>query len=112
MPATQTEREPTTSRAAVLFRALSDETRLAILHALRDGERCVCELQVELDAAQSRLSFHLRVLKEAGILLDRTEGRWSYYKIAPDALKEIHDQVVAFQPPRRSGRSLPTSCCG
>ena len=56
--------------AAALFHALSDETRLAILEMLRDGERCVCELQTELDAAQSRLSFHLRVLKEAGLVPD------------------------------------------
>ena len=53
------------SRAAQLFHALSDETRLGIIEMLRNGERCVCDLQDELDAAQSRLSFHLRVLKEA-----------------------------------------------
>ena len=64
---------PTTAReltaAARLFHALSDETRLGILEMLRDGERCVCDLQAELDAAQSRLSFHLRVLREAGLVV-------------------------------------------
>jgi ArsR family transcriptional regulator len=100
------------SRAAVVFRALSDETRLAILHALRDGECCVCDLQGELNAAQSRLSFHLRVLKDAGILLDRTEGRWSYYRIASEALTELHQLAVAFQPRKRSLRTLPPGCCG
>jgi ArsR family transcriptional regulator len=48
-------------RSVALFHALSDATRLAIIEMLRDGERCVCELQAGLDAAQSRLSFHLRV---------------------------------------------------
>jgi DNA-binding transcriptional ArsR family regulator len=48
-----------TARAAQLFHALSDETRVSILEMLRDGERCVCELQADLAAAQSRLSFHL-----------------------------------------------------
>src|ERR687883_221073 len=72
------------ARAAQLFHALSDETRLGVLEMLRDGERCVCELQDELDAAQSRLSFHLRVLKDAGLVVDRREGRWSYYSIVPD----------------------------
>src|SRR5215212_2605693 len=86
------------SRAAVLFHALSDETRLSILEMLRGGERCVCDLQDELEAAQSRLSFHLRVLKDAGLVADRREGRWSYYSIIPDALAEVHDLAVGLQP--------------
>ena len=53
------------ARAAALFHALSDETRLEIIEMLGGGERCVCDLQDQLDAAQSRLSFHLRVLKDA-----------------------------------------------
>jgi ArsR family transcriptional regulator len=99
-------------RAVTLFHALSDVTRLSILEMLRGGELCVCELQDELDAAQSRLSFHLRVLREAGLVSDRKEGRWSYYSIVPEALAEVHDLTVALQPRRtalprfRSGR-----CC-
>ncbi len=101
-------------RAVMLFHALSDPTRLEILEMLRGGERCVCELQDELEAAQSRLSFHLRVLKDAGLVTDRKEGRWSYYTIAPEALAEVHDLAVAMQP-RRSSGTLPVlragSCC-
>ena len=101
------------ARAAQLFHALSDETRLAILEMLRGGERCVCELQDELDAAQSRLSFHLRVLKEAGLVSDRKEGRWSYYSITPEALTKVHDLAVALQP-RKGGLPLLRigRCCG
>lgn len=101
------------SRAAQLFHALSDETRLGILEKLRGGEQCVCDLQDDLDAAQSRLSFHLRVLKDAGVVSDRKEGRWSYYSIVPEALAEVHDLAVALQPSklrilaRSNGR-----CCG
>lgn len=84
------------SRTARLFGALSDETRLAILEMLRDGERCVCDLQDALDAAQSRLSFHLRVLKDAGLVTDRKEGRWSYYSLSPETLGEAHDVVRAL----------------
>jgi ArsR family transcriptional regulator, arsenate/arsenite/antimonite-responsive transcriptional repressor len=100
-------------RAAALFHALSDPTRLSVMEMLRDGERCVCELQDELGAAQSRLSFHLRVLKDAGLVLDRKEGRWSYYTIAPEAVAEVHAMSVALEPRRgqlpilRRGR-----CCG
>lgn len=98
-------------RAVMLFHALSDETRLSIIEMLRDGERCVCELQDELDAAQSRLSFHLRVLKEAGLVADRRDGRWSYYSIVPDALAEVHDLAVAMQP-RKGGLPVARgSCC-
>ena len=103
------------SQAALLFHALSDETRLGILDMLRDGERCVCDLQFELDAAQSRLSFHLRVLRDAGLVTDRKEGRWSYYTIVPDALATVHDMVVGLRPAVIPGhRRLPTiaRCCG
>jgi len=98
-------------RGVTLFHALSDETRLAILEMLRDGERCVCELQDELDAAQSRLSFHLRVLKEAGLVTDRREGRWSYYSIVPGALGEAHDITVALQPKKGALRVLRERAC-
>ena len=102
---------PDLARAAELFHALSDETRLAVLDMLRDGEKCVCDLQDALGAAQSRLSFHLKVLREAGLVSDRREGRWAYYSILPDALKEVHDLAVTLQVrrhlPVRLGR-----CCG
>lgn len=101
-------------RARALFHALSDETRLAIVEMLRGGERCVCDLQGDLDAAQSRLSFHLKVLKEAGLVTDRREGRWSYYTLAPDALVEAHDFVRALTAEQSQGsRRLKSigSCC-
>ncbi|HEU4722765.1 MAG TPA: metalloregulator ArsR/SmtB family transcription factor [Gemmatimonadaceae bacterium] len=99
-------------RAVSLFHALSDPIRLSILELLRAGERCVCDLQDDLDAAQSKLSFHLKVLKEAGLVEDRREGRWSYYTIVPEAVAEVHDLTVVLKP--RKG-TLPVlrsgSCC-
>lgn len=106
---------PDLARAARLFHALSDETRLGILEMLRGGERCVCDLQADLDAAQSRLSFHLRVLREAGLVTDRKEGRWSYYAVVPEALAEVHDLTVGLARAPGGRRSLPLSpgrCCG
>jgi ArsR family transcriptional regulator len=111
MPATATN----LARAAELFHALSDETRLSVLSMLQDGEQCVCELQGALDVAQSRLSFHLRVLRDAGLVTDRKEGRWSYYTIVPEALAEVHDLTVGLRPSSLPGRSkLPViaRCCG
>ncbi len=111
--ATATATDLDLDRAAQLFHALSDPTRLAVIEMLRDGERCVCELQDELTAAQSRLSFHLRVLKDAGLVTDRKEGRWSYYAIAPATVAEVHALSVTLAP--RRGR-LPVlrggRCCG
>lgn len=103
---------PAPARAAQLFHALSDETRLGILEMLRHGERCVCDLQADLDAAQSRLSFHLRVLREAGLVEDRREGRWAYYRIVPEAMTELHDVAVALQPSRLQMMSTGGRCCG
>ena len=98
--------------AAALFHALSDVTRLEIIEKLRGGERCVCELTDALDAAQSRLSFHLRVLKEAGLLTDRKEGRWSYYALVPDALVELHDIVISMQSTaQRRELRVSGGCC-
>lgn len=80
-------------KAATLFHALSDQTRLELIEKLKGGERCVCELTDALQAGQSRLSFHLRVLKEAGLIHDRREGRWMYYSLNREGLEDIEDFV-------------------
>lgn len=80
-------------KAAVLFHALSDQTRLEILNRLKQGEQCVCELTDALQTGQSRLSFHLRVLKEAGFIRDRPEGRWMYYSLNNEGLEDLEDFV-------------------
>jgi len=74
------------TRAAELFHALSDPIRLRVVALLRGGERCVCELTDELELAQSRLSWHLKTLKDAGFLTDRREGRWVYYTLDPSTI--------------------------
>ena len=69
--------------------ALADETRLRIVELLMEGERCVCDLMEELQAAQSRLSFHLRALKDAGLVKDRRDGRWNYYSLDAEAFEDL-----------------------
>lgn len=96
--------------AARLFQALSDETRLALVLRLRDGERCVCNLMDEMDAAQSRLSFHLKVLREAGIVGCRREGRWAYYWLKPETFEEVVEAVKSLAP-SRAGRLAAARCC-
>ena len=97
-------------RATQLFHALSDQTRLSILQRLRFGERCVCDLTDALDAAQSRLSFHLRVLKDAGLVTDRREGRWMYYTLSADALAEV-GEVIEGLASLPSAAERRTGCC-
>ena len=86
-----------------LFHALSDDTRLEILERLKEGEQCVCDLTEALKTGQSRLSFHLKVLKDAGLITDRPEGRWIHYSLNTDALKELEEIVRSLRDvsPRR-----------
>ncbi len=79
------------------FKALSDPHRLRILDRLRGGEHCVCELTDVLDAGQSLLSFHLKVLKDAGLVADRREGRWTHYTVNADALAEAERFLVSLR---------------
>jgi ArsR family transcriptional regulator len=96
-------------RAAELFHALADPTRLGIIEQLRGGEQCVCDLTDMLETGQSRLSFHLKTLKDAGLLRDRRQGRWIYYCLEPDAIAEIESAVAAIKPRGNGARS--TRCC-
>ncbi len=66
---------------STVFKALSDETRLRILKLLKGGELCVCHVVAAFDMSQSKVSFHLGVLKAAGLLKDRKEGKWMHYRI-------------------------------
>jgi ArsR family transcriptional regulator len=97
-------------KAVPIFHALSDETRVSLLEQLKNGERCVCELTDVMKAGQSRLSFHLKVLKEAGLLVDRREGRWIYYSINPEAIGQLEDIVDALKHAARSAMSAGRCC--
>ena len=66
---------------AGIFKALSDETRLRVIKLLENGELCVCDIFTALGMSQPKVSFHLNVLKEAGLLKDRKQGRWTHYRL-------------------------------
>lgn len=66
---------------AQTFKALSDETRLRILALLTRGELCVCDLMAVLRLPQSTVSRHLAYLRNAGLISDRREGVWMYYRL-------------------------------
>jgi ArsR family transcriptional regulator len=83
-------------QAQLLFKVLADPVRLSVIEALGAGERCVCELTGELGLAQSKLSFHLKVMKDAGLLESRQEGRWIYYRLRAEALQTLQDWLAAL----------------
>lgn len=64
-----------------LFKALSDKTRLRILSLMKEGEICVCDIADTLKMTQPNISFHLSLLKEAGLIKDRRNGRWIHYSL-------------------------------
>lgn len=71
--------------ADTLFKILADPTRLRILLLLvTQGELCVCELTHALDVIQPKISRHLALLREAGVVLDRRQGQWVYYRLNPE----------------------------
>ena len=73
-----------------ILTAICDPTRRAALALLWDGdEHCVCELMARLDASQSRMSRHMKVLREAGLVLDRRDAQWVRYRRNPDLAPEF-----------------------
>ena len=96
--------------AAIWFRALGDETRLKIVECVIDSEQCVCDLTDLLSTKQSLLSFHLKTLKDAGILNDRRDGRWVYYSLNPDALRFL-DQFLGTLKERSRKPYSVRKCC-
>jgi ArsR family transcriptional regulator len=107
-----------------MFRAFSDRTRLRILHLLRDGELCVCDLVDTIGAPQPKVSRHLAYLRRSGLVLARKDGLWSHYKLAP-ARNEFHQKLLdclaccfGRVPELAKDRTAPKSrkasgnCCG
>ncbi len=78
------------------FHALSDPLRLNIITLLRDQELCVCELCEKLAVKQSKLSFHLKILKDAELLKSRQQGKWIYYSLNPDTFSLLEKYLATY----------------
>lgn len=90
------------------FHALSEPLRIQVLDLLRDQELCVCDLCETLGVNQSKLSFHLKALKEAQIVRSRQEGRWIYYSLNLPQLAVLEQYLAEF---RRFSPILPARPC-
>jgi len=102
-----TATNPSTDVAAG-FRALSDPLRLKIVELLRSRELCVCELCDYLETAQSKLSFHLKALKEVDLIRGRQEGRWIYYSLNLPQFVQLEQYLAEY---RRFASILPARKC-
>ena len=80
-----------------VFKAAADPCRLRILMLLKEGELCVCEIMTALKKPQSSTSHHLSILREAGLVKERRDGKWSYYRLADGAVNEMVKQARALK---------------
>ena len=79
-------------KTASLFKAFSDETRLRIMALLVHGELCVCDLMEVMELPQSTVSRHLATLRQAGLVEDRRQGVWIYYRLSGNS-QPVHREL-------------------
>lgn len=90
------------------FHALSEPLRIRTIEYLRTRELCVCELCELLEISQSKLSFHLKVLKTAELVQTRQEGRWIYYRLNLAQFMVLEQYLSDY---RRLSPILPARLC-
>lgn len=93
---------------AANFHALSDPLRIQVIELLREQELCVCDLCEILGVTQSKLSFHLKTLKEVQLLRSRQEGRWIYYSLNLPQFVVLEQYLADY---RRFSPIVPTRSC-
>lgn len=104
----QTSLKLSPSYFAASFQALSDPLRLQILDLLQTQELCVCELCDRLNVSQSKLSFHLKNLKEVSLVEGRQEGRWIYYSLNLSQLQILEQYLAEYL----QVKPTPARLCG
>ncbi len=89
-----------------LFRVLGDQSRLRILQAVREGERSVSEILERTGLPQTLASFHLRILREAGVLRGERRGPFVYYRLGDDSLPNLLEACARYAESRRGEAEL------
>ncbi len=90
--------------------ALADPVRLRIVGVLAGGGRCVCDLREEVPVAANLLSYHLRVLRDAGLVAATRRGRWIDYRLDPDGFAALWAQASAAGVPLPGDRVITERC--
>lgn len=101
-----TDAETTTGLAA-----LGDPIRLSIVGVLADGERCVCDLHEQVPVAANLLSYHLRVLRDAGLVRANKRGRWVDYHLDGERFADLWADLAAAGVPM-PGQPIPARRAG
>lgn len=81
---------------SAFLKLIADPNRLRIVGVLARGERCVCDVEAAMDLPQNLVSHHLSVLKREGIVRDRRQGKWVYYRVDPQMLTLRLGALTAF----------------
>lgn len=95
-------------RTARIFKALCDPKRIAIIQLLQTGSKCACNITEELDIAQSKLSYHMKILCESNIVECWYVGKWTHYKISDSGSKNailLLNDLMSIQ------EDSASSCC-
>ncbi|HPJ02753.1 MAG TPA: metalloregulator ArsR/SmtB family transcription factor [Candidatus Limiplasma sp.] len=92
------------------FKAFCDENRLKIIELLQGGEKCACELIEDLDMGQSTLSYHMKILTESGIVINRQEGKWAHYRISAEGSAEAVAYLQTLTTPKENAGCCTTGC--
>lgn len=100
----------TYAKQAKVFKAFCDVNRLQILELLRSGEKCACVLLEHLQIGQSTLSYHMKILCDSGVVIGRTEGKWTHYAISEQgraAALALLAQLTQVNAPESGGALVP-----
>ena len=81
---------------AKIFKAIGDEKRLYILDLLLDGEKCACDILANMKISQPTLSHHMKLLREAGFVKAREDGKWTHYSISEAGLRKAQNLLQTF----------------
>ena len=101
-----------TDRVARAFRALGDEKRLRIVGLLSGGAQCVCDLAATVGAKQPLLSFHLKTLREAGLVVAARRGKWIYYSLNEELLGELEGGLARLgEASAEAAARAEAGCC-
>jgi ArsR family transcriptional regulator len=93
------------------LRAAAEPLRWRILTLLADEELCVCHLVEALDAPQSLISHHLRVLRDAGLVESERFRYWTYYRLRPAAVRELGERLVGLAGQAQESGTTRRPCC-
>lgn len=98
-----------TTSTEELARVVAEPMRWRIVELLADEDLCVCHLTEELGAAQTLVSHHLRVLRDAGVVDTERHRYWTYYRLRPDVLRPLADRLATLARRRQARLRRP---CG